>query len=287
MDPEGRSSIWQKIRTWFNSDASQAPDVEKEIQELLEEGEARGLITQQESYMIEAVLELGETTAGQIMTPRTSLRTLSVSSPISEVITAIVESGHSRIPVYDDNLDHIVGIVHAKDLLGRWGQSDQGFALRQIMRQPMFVPQAMPIEQLLSSFNRQRAHLAVVVDEYGGTAGIVTMEDVLEEIVGDIKDEHDLPLDMLQREPDGSLLVDGRLEVEELSEVLDMELPEELPEGRFESVGGFVTTLMGRLPKPKEEVSYGNLRLLVEEADQRRVSKVRVIVEPAPADSAA
>ncbi len=287
MDPEDRSSVWQKLKTWLNSGQQKESDVERELQELLEEGEARGLITQQESDMIEAVLELGETTAGQIMTPRTSMCTLPVAASISEAVTTIVESGHSRIPVYDEDMDHIVGIVHAKDLLSQWGKGESSFNLRDIMRTPMFVPGSMSTEQLLSSFNRGRTHLAVVVDEYGGTAGIVTMEDVLEEIVGDIKDEHDLPLTMLSREPDGSLLVDGRLEVEELAEVLDMELPEELPEGRFESVGGFVTTLLGRLPKVKEEVSYSGLRMLVEEADQRKVSKVRIFVKPPEANNAA
>lgn len=279
MDPEGRSSFWNKMKNWLGGNNIAEQDVEKELQELLEEGEARGLITQQESDMIEAVLELGETTASQIMTPRTSLYTLPADSTISEVIATIVETGHSRIPVYDDNLDHIVGIVHAKDLLAQWGKTDDNFDLHNVTRQPMFVPQSMPIEQLLASFNRQRAHLAVVVDEYGGTAGIVTMEDVLEEIVGDINDEHDHNLSLLQTEPDGSLLVDARLKVEELAEELDMDLPEELPDGRFESVGGFITTLMGKLPKPGEEVCYGPLRIVVEEADQRRVSKVRVFVE--------
>lgn len=280
MDPEDRSSVWQKLKSWFAGNDHQDPDVEKEIQELLEEGEARGLITQQESYMIEAVLELGETTAGQIMTPRTSLCTIAVTATIPQVVETIGQTGHSRIPVYETDLDHIIGILHAKDLLSHWGRSDESFRLQEVIRQPIFVPQSMPIEQLLATFNRQRAHLAVVVDEYGGTAGIVTMEDVLEEIVGDIKDEHDLPMTMLQVEPDGSYLVDGRLEVEELSEVLQIELPEELPEGRFESVGGFVTTLLGRLPKAKEEVFWGPLRLLVEEADQRKVNKVRVSLLP-------
>lgn len=278
MDPGDRSNIWQKLKTWFNRANNQNQDVEKEIQELLEAGEASGAISQQESDMIEAVLELAETTAGQIMTPRTSLCTLAVDDNINEVVDTIVQSGHSRIPVYREDLDHIEGILHAKDILRFWGQDNLTFNMQELIRQPIFVPQSMPIEQLLETFNRQRVHLAVVVDEYGGTAGIVTMEDVLEEIVGDIKDEHDPPQDMLTAQPDGSWLVDARLSIYDLSEALDMELPAELPEGRFESVGGFVTTLLGRLPKVAEEIHYDTLRLLVEDADQRKVNKVRIFM---------
>ena len=277
MDPEARSSIWRKLKNWLSNDQDQ--DLEKEIQDLLEEGEARGIISQQESDMIEAVLELSETTAGQIMTPRTSLCTISRDNNVDEVVAAVVQSGHSRIPVYADDLDHIIGILHAKDLLTLWGKTSvEGFNLTSITRQPFFVPQSMPIEQLLAFFNKERTHLAVVVDEYGGTAGVVTMEDVLEEIVGDIRDEHDVLQTMLQKEPDGTLLVDARLKMEDLSEYLDMELPEELPEGRFETVGGFITTLLGRLPKNNDEVVYETLKLVIEDADQRKVNKVRILI---------
>jgi magnesium and cobalt transporter len=280
VDPEGRSSIWRKVKAWLNNkNDSQDQDLEKEIQELLEEGEARGIISQQESEMIEAVLELGETTSAQIMTPRTSLCTLSLNDNVNDVVAAVVASGHSRIPVYGDDLDHIVGILHAKDLLAHWGKTAaDGFCLADIIRQPLFVPQSMVIEQLLAVFNRERTHLAVVVDEYGGTAGVVTMEDVLEEIVGDISDEHDITHTMLSQEPDGSLLADGRLRMEELSEYLNFELPEELPEGRFETVGGFITTLLGRLPKLHEEVVYNHLTMLVEDSDQRKINKVRIFL---------
>jgi magnesium and cobalt transporter len=287
VDPEGRSSVWRKIASWLGGkNASQDQDLEKEIQELLEEGEARGLISQQESDMIEAVLELGETTSGQIMTPRTALCTLPLHDNVDKVVAAVVTSGHSRIPVYSDNLDHIVGILHAKDLLAHWGKTtDDGFRLSDIIRQPLFVPQSMAIEQLLTVFNRERTHLAVVVDEYGGTAGVITMEDVLEEIVGDISDEHDITHTMLMQEPDGSLLVDGRLRMEDLSEHLRLELPEELPEGRFETVGGFITTLLGRLPKLHEEVAYDCLTMRIEDSDQRKINKVRISLTPPQKDT--
>jgi magnesium and cobalt transporter len=204
---------------------------------------------------------------------------------VDKVVAAVVASGHSRIPVYSDNLDHIVGILHAKDLLAHWGKtSDDGFCLKDIIRQPLFVPQSMAIEQLLTVFNRERTHLAVVVDEYGGTAGVITMEDVLEEIVGDISDEHDITHTMLMQEPDGSLLVDGRLRVEDLSEHLRLELPEELPEGRFETVGGFITTLLGRLPKLHEEVVYDHMTMRIEDSDQRKINKVRISLAPPPKD---
>ncbi len=251
-------------------------DLEREIQELVEQGQAQGLIGQGEGEMIDAVLELSETTAGQIMTPRTGLAAVSAEAPMSEVVEITVQSGHSRIPIYQGDLDHIVGVVYAKDLLPLCVSSEKGAGVMDIARKPMFVPQSMPLNQLLTAFKRTRSHLAVVVDEYGGTAGVVSLEDVLEEIVGDIADEYDQEEALIREEADGSLLVDARLDVEELSERLGAALPSELPEGRFETVAGLITTYLGRVPQVGEEVAFGPVRLVVKEADERRVTQVLV-----------
>lgn len=247
----------------------------------MDRGEAEGLISHREGQMIDAVLELDETTAGQVMVPRTDMVTLPVSASVEETIQVIVTSGHSRIPVYAEDLDHIVGVMHAKDLLSFWGKDGEAMDLQAICRKPVFVPQSMPLNQLLAAFERHRSHLAIVVDEYGGTAGVVTLENVLEEIVGDIEDEYDQAEELVSEGPDGSLMVDGRLGVDELSERLGYELPDELPEGRFETVGGFVTTFLGRVPKPGEEVMHGAVRLVVTGADERRVTQVQVFLSPA------
>jgi len=232
--------------------------------------------------MIEAILDLDETTAGQIMVPRIDMATVPATASLDETVRVIVESGHSRIPITGEDLDHIVGVVHAKDLLPHWGKDALEEPLASICRPPFFVPQSKPVDQLLSDFKRKRVHLAIVVDEYGGTAGIVTIEDVLEEIVGEIIDEYDQEEPQILEQADGSLLVDARLETEKLAEHLHIELPEELPEGRFETVGGFVTTLLGRVPRTQEEVNYGRLRMVVTGADERRVTQVQVYPPPAP-----
>jgi CBS domain containing-hemolysin-like protein len=280
LEPEPRRSIIDRFRNLLSGRQTASQEFEREIQGLVDQGEAQGVITQREGDMIEAVLELDDSTADQVMVPRTDMAMVPSSASISEVIEIIVESGHSRIPVFEDNPDQIKGLVYAKDLLPYWGAKDVELDLKDIYRPAFYVPQAMPLDELLTFFRRKRAHLAVVVDEYGGTAGVVSMEDVLEEIVGEIEDEYDQQEVLLKEQEDGSLMVDARMEVEDLAEQLSIELPEELPEGRFETVGGFITTLLGRVPLAKEEVSYGQVRMLVVEADERRVTKVRVNLDP-------
>ncbi|MBU1275176.1 MAG: hemolysin family protein [Proteobacteria bacterium] len=277
MEPEPRRGFLQRIRQALGvKPANTSEELEREIHGLVDQGEAKGLITANEGRMIEAVLDLDETTTGQIMVPRTEMATVPGTASLEEVVRLIVDSGHSRLPITGEDLDHIIGVVHAKDLLPHWGRVGQEVGLAKISRPPFFVPQSKPVDQLFSDFKRKRVHLAIVVDEYGGTAGIVTIEDVLEEIVGEIIDEYDQDESQIMEQADGSLLVDGRLEVEKLAEHLGMDLPEELPEGRFETVGGFVTTLLGRVPRTQEEVAYGPLRMVVVGADERRVTQVQV-----------
>lgn len=280
MDSEPRRKILGRLKGLLRGSTSETPEeLEAEIQDLVDQGEAKGFISPDEGDMIEAILDLDDTGAGQIMVPRTDLAVVPSTATVEETIAVIMESGHSRIPIYADNLDHIVGVIHAKDLLSLWGRDSSGVSLKEVARDPFFVPQSKPLDELLTEFKGRRTHLAVVVDEYGGTAGIVTIEDVLEEIVGEISDEYDQDVPLLTPQPDGSLLVNARLEVEDLADHLDMELPRELPEGHFETVGGFITTLLGRVPRAKEEVAYGGLRMVVVEADERRVAQVRVSVD--------
>ncbi len=281
MEPEPRRGFLQRLRQALGVNAANtSEDLEREIHGLVDQGEAKGLLTANEGRMIEAVLDLDETTAGQIMVPRTEMATVPATASLEEVVRIIVDSGHSRLPITGEDLDHIIGVLHAKDLLPHWGKTGQDLELAKLSRPPFFVPQSKPVDQLFSDFKRKRVHLAIVVDEYGGTAGIVTVEDVLEEIVGEIIDEYDQEEPPIVEQADGSLLVDGRLEVDKLAEHLDIELPEELPEGRFETVGGFITTLLGRVPRAKEEVTYGPLRMVVVGSDDRRVTQVQVYHTP-------
>jgi hemolysin (HlyC) family protein len=279
LEPEPRPGLLKRLKLLVSGPANTPEDLEREIHGLVDHGEAKGLITPGEGKMIEAILELDETSAEQVMVPRTDMATVAHDANMEETIAVIVESGHSRIPITGEDLDHIKGVLHAKDLLSYWGGDSPGFDLLAICRPPFFVPQSVPIDQLLSEFKRKRVHLAVVVDEYGGTAGIITMEDVLEEIVGEIVDEYDQEEVLIVEQSDGSLAVDAHLEIEKLSEYIGVELPEELPEGRFETVGGFITTKLGRVPRPQEEVSFGKVRMVVVGADQRRVTLVQVYPE--------
>jgi magnesium and cobalt transporter len=282
VEAEPRRGMLTRLREALAGKANNAgQDLEREIQDLVEQGQAQGLIGEGEGDMIDAVLELSETTAGQIMTPRTVLVTVAADAPLEEMVRIAVLSGHSRIPIYEGDLDHIVGVVHAKDLLPLCNSGGEGVSLAQIARKPMFVPQSMPLNRLLSAIKRTRSHLSIVVDEYGGTAGVVSLEDVLEEIVGDIADEYDQEESMIREESDGSLLADGRLDVDELAGRLGAALPEELPEGRFETVGGLITTYLGRVPHVGEEVRFGPVCLTVRGADERRVTLVqaRVMIE--------
>ena len=285
MEPEPRRSMFDRIRYLVRGKHTTSQELEAEIQGLVDEGEAQGILTQREGDMIEAVLELNDSTASQVMVPRTDMAMAPSTATIRQLIDIIVESGHSRIPVFEDNPDSIVGLIYAKDLLPYWDSNNNQLELKQIMRPAFFVPPSIPLDQLLAAFRRKKAHLAVVVDEYGGTAGVVSMEDVLEEIVGEIEDEYDQEESLYSEQPDGTFLVDARLEVDDLSDLMDIELPDSLPEGNFETLGGFITTLLGRVPQTGEEVEYGPVRMVIREADERRITKVQVEHQPLAAES--
>jgi magnesium and cobalt transporter len=277
LDPESRRGVFNRLKeVLLGQRASTSQELERELHTLVDLGEAQGLISAREGDMIEAVLKLAEITADQIMVPRTELAMVPEAATVQDIINVIVESGHSRIPVFAEDPDHIVGVIHAKDLLPYWSQAAGEVQLADIVRPPFFVPLAMPVNELMTAFKRRRVHLAVVVDEYGGTAGVVTLEDVLEEIVGEIADEYDPEEQLVSEQADGSFLVEARMEIEDLCARLGVDLPESLPEGRFETVGGFITTLLGRVPRAQEEVVYGDLRLVVTGADERRVTQVQI-----------
>lgn len=286
MDSDSRKGFLDRLRGILGlTRHSTSEELEREIAGLVDQGEAQGLISPHEGEMIEAVLELAETTAGQIMVPRIDVATVPDKATIPETIKVIIDSGHSRIPVHGADMDHITGVIHAKDLLSFWGDCPVQANIEEIARKPFFVPQSMSVDHLMSEFRRRRQHMAIVVDEYGGTAGIVTMEDVLEEIVGDIVDEYDDEPLQIQEHPDGCFMVDAKLEVEELAETMSLELPNELPEGRFETVGGLITTILGRVPTAGEVVEFGPIRMTIKAADERRVTTV--FVEPRESDEAA
>jgi CBS domain containing-hemolysin-like protein len=246
---------------------------EAEIQEMMDAGEEEGLINEEENAMIRSILALGDSVVREIMLPRMEMACVSIEAEVSEVLQAIIACGHSRLPVYEGTIDNIIGLIYAKDLLKYWGAQDASIELRKIIRPPYFVPETKNLEELLHDFKKRRVHMAVVIDEYGGTSGLVTIEDLLEQIVGDIQDEYDLEEERLTVEADGAIVADGRLPVEEIEEHFKVVVERD----KFETVGGLIFHLTGRIPVAGEVVCSDTLELTVLEADERRISRVRIV----------
>ena len=246
---------------------------EEEIQELMNAGEEEGLINEEENQMIRSIFALGDTVVREIMVPRTDMACVSVDAGVQEVLSAVIACGHSRIPVYDGTIDNIIGLIYAKDLLKCWGMSDSAIVLKKIVRAPYFIPESKNLEELLHEFRKKRVHIAIVIDEYGGTSGLVTIEDLLEQIVGDIQDEYDLEEEWLVEQPDGSVIVDARLPIEELEEHFHIEVERE----KFDTVGGLIFHLLGKIPATGDQVDNDSIHMIVLGADERRISKVRIV----------
>jgi len=255
---------------------SRAPDttedLEQEIQELLEEGEEQGLITRQEGRMINSIFEFRDTLAYEIMTPRSEMVTAAATIAVGDLIRLIIDRGFTRIPVYGETADHIVGIVHAKDLLVFANCGAEPPPLADCIKPVYFVPEDKRIVDLLREFKAQKVHMAIVIDEFGGVRGLVTLEDVLEEIVGEIDDEYDKPEKRFRVLDDRSLLIHGKVDIEEVEEFFGVSLPE----GPYESVGGLIMHRLGHVPKSGEGVEIEGFRFQVVSATQRHIKTVRI-----------
>jgi CBS domain containing-hemolysin-like protein len=256
---------------------------EEELQEAISSSEEEGLLDESEGDMLQAIFEFGDTIVREIMVARPDMICCAAEAPFDELRQMIIDSGHSRVPIYDGSIDRIIGVVYAKDLLRYWGAGADELALTSVMRPPFFVPETKRIEDLLIDFRTRRVHMAIVVDEYGGTSGLITIEDLLEEIVGDIQDEYDLEEEWAQPQPDGSLLLDARANVEELEERFDIEIPRE----KFDTVGGLLIHLLGNVPHAGETARCNGLLLKVVEADERKVRKVQAWRDPEAGEPAA
>ncbi|HEY4605711.1 MAG TPA: hemolysin family protein, partial [Blastococcus sp.] len=243
---------------------------EVELRELVDMAEERGVVESGERNMIHSVFELGDTIAREVMVPRTDVVWIERTKTVRQALALALRSGFSRLPVIGDNVDDVVGVVYLKDLVRRSqnGSDQRGPKVEEVMRPPTFVPESKPVDELLRNMQAQRIHIAIVVDEYGGFAGLVTIEDILEEIVGEIADEHDAfqrpPVEEL---PDGSMRVTARLPVEDLAELFHVELPED---DDVETVGGLLARELGRVPIEGSAVEVAGLRLVAESTGGRR-----------------
>ncbi|MBS1707447.1 MAG: HlyC/CorC family transporter [Armatimonadetes bacterium] len=257
----------------FGAEATFAPGskAEEEIRGILESYEETGEIEEQESEMLHSVFEFGDSVAREVMTPRTDVESVPTTTSISEVARIVEESGHSRLPVFEGTDDQIVGIVHAKDVLSALaaGQSDKPLA--EIVRPALFVPESKPLHDLLKEMRQHKTQLAVVQDEFGGTAGIVTVEDMVEELVGEIVDEYDTEDAHVHADGDG-WTVNGRLHLDDLNDVIGSDLESE----EFDTVGGYVFGLFGRQPVVGEEVEDSGFKFVVSDSDGRRILALRI-----------
>jgi putative hemolysin len=257
--------------------------VEQEILSAVEEGEEQGVVDEQEREMIESVIEFRDTTAGEIMTSRPQIVALEMGASLAVVKATLEESGHSRIPVYQGDLDHIQGILYARDLLKHLGRPPEQFDVRSAIRPPIYVPETKPLRDLLREFRLQKVHIAIVLDEYGGVAGLVTIEDIIEELVGEIQDEHDrVEPAMFRRVDDQTAEVDARIGIDELNRLMGLGLPED---AGYETLGGFVSTTVGKIPVTGTEFDHGGARYTILAAEPQRVNRVKVHVPVPPADA--
>lgn len=252
-------------------------EIADEIRSATIEGEREGVLDEDDASMIASIIEFKDVEVSEIMTPRTDMVALQVEATLADAIRLVIDKGHSRVPVYEGSRDKIVGVVYAKDILKQLkinGETKLAeVTLKELMRGPFFVPETKPIHDLLKEFQKRRVHMAILLDEYGGTAGLVTIEDIVEEIVGEIEDEYDPNLrPQIQRAEDGTADVDAKLHIDEVNEELGLDLPD----GDYDTLGGLVMSELGKVPSTGEELSVGEVRMTVLDADQRRITRVRI-----------
>ena len=245
----------------------------QEIQAAADISEEEGLVEPQEGEMFDSVIELGETVAREIMVPRVDIIAVPHDANAQQVVAVAVDSGYSRIPIYENTIDCVVGIVYVADLLREFREGRLEVDLRALARPPVFIPETKRVSELFRELRDESVHIAIVLDEFGGTEGLVTIEDILEELVGEIEDEHDAPADEILRVSDTEYIVDGRAHVEDLNELLDLELPE----GQYDTVGGLLAGVLGHIPQVDDQLQIEHVMITVVEGTDQHVGRVRIV----------
>ena len=248
---------------------------EEEIKSMVDAGEEEGFIEADEKEMIYSIFEFGDTLAREVMVPRIDITAIEVGTSITEALGVIMEAGHSRIPVYIETIDNIVGILYAKDLLPLLLHGETDTRLEKVLRRPYFIPETKKVDDLLPDLQQRKVHMAIVVDEYGGTAGLVTIEDLLEEIVGEIQDEYDSEEPIYEIISDDEYVLSARIDLDDLAKLLSTEFPDE----ESDTLGGLIYDHLGRVPAPGDVVDYDGLQITVLSVEGRRINKVRVVLD--------
>jgi len=245
-----------------------------EIKAAADIGEEEGIVEPEEGEMLDSVIEMTGTTVREIMVPRVDVVALPVTASVDEMLTAAVESGYSRIPVYAENIDHITGVIYVNDLLRQFQDGIKPLELSDLAREPFLVPETKRVWELFREMRERKVHIAIVIDEYGGTEGVVTIEDILEELVGEIEDEHDTPAEEVKMVGENEALVEANTRIEHVNEALGLDLPEE----EYETLGGLVAGIGGRIPAPAQRIWVAGVEIVVEEGNAQRLQSLRVII---------
>lgn len=278
--PVVRFMVWlsNAISRLFGAEArSDMPFVtEEEIKTMVDAGEEEGVIQEEEKEMIYSIFELGDTLAREVMVPRIDVVALDVTTPMLEALDTIMEAGHSRIPVYKETIDNVQGVLYAKDLLPYLRQGRSDVPLKNILREAYFIPETKKASDLLPDLQQRRVHMVIVVDEYGGVAGLVTIEDLLEEIVGEIQDEYDIEEPFIEFVNDNEYVFDARLDLDDLNRLMNVALPTD----DSDTLGGFIYTELGKVPVVGDQVVFEGMDFTVESVAGRRIKKVRVERHP-------
>ena len=261
--------------------AMRTEDQPEELLSLVELEETSGGIEEEERQMIRGIIRLEDTTAGEVMVPRPDIAAVSIDDSLDDVIQVIVSRGFSRVPLYEHSIDTIVGILYAKDILRSLAAQDRSASLADLTRPAYFIPETKKVDELLAELRQNKVHMAIVVDEYGGTAGLVTIEDLIEEIVGEIEDEYDLGEATVERLGEHEAIVDARASIDVLDDVFGVQLDEE----DVHTIGGLIYNHLGRIPSEGDAVTIGDLTITVLSLNRHRIGKVRIVRAAQPAST--
>ncbi len=273
---DGVSEIARRLTGANLKDANGTNPVEEQLLRSIEHSQREGGIPAEAAEMLENVVDLRDTDVGEIMTPRTEIEGIELTNDLFEIRKFVLESGRSRIPVFEENLDQIIGVLYVKDLVGFLGSETNEFALKNILRKPIVVPDTKPVQELLADFQKSEVHMAVVIDEYGGTSGLVTIEDVLEEIVGEIRDEHDDAESVepeLVRVKDTLVEIDGRYNIDDINDELGLQLPED---EEYDTIAGFILANLGHVPESGEILELNGVVFTTLRATETQIEYVSI-----------
>ncbi len=279
LAPVLQLSQWvsSRIATPFVGKTSVTLVTQEEIKMMVDAGSEGGVIEADEKEMIYSIFQFGDTLAREVMVPRIDVVAIELNTPVNAALNTIIEAGHSRIPVYEDSIDHIRGLLYAKDLLKMWRDGQTDSPISTLLRPAHFVPESKKAGDLLTDLQQRNIHLAIVVDEYGGMAGLVTLEDLIEEIVGDIRDEYDFDEEeVYQKVGEYEYIFDAGIDLDDLNRLLDIELPTD----ESDTLGGYIFSKLGKVPIEGETVDDGRISMEVLRVDDRRIRKIRMMITP-------